>query len=116
MDADHLDIYGDKNAIEDSFREFADKVKDKTKIFVPKGLPLKGLTVGINEEATFKAFNIRIENGYYVFDVQTQSETIQNIHFGLPGRHNLMNALMALAMAKTYGTPTESIAKSLGFI
>ena len=113
MDADHLDIYGDKNAIEDSFREFADKVEDKTKIFVPKGLPLEGLTVGINEEATFKAFNVRIENGYYVFDVQTPSETIENIKFGLPGRHNLMNALMALAMAKTYGTPTESIAKAL---
>jgi UDP-N-acetylmuramate--alanine ligase len=113
MDADHLDIYGDKSAIEDSFREFADKVEDKTKIFVPKGLPLQGLTVGINEDATFKAFNIRIENGYYVFDVQTPSETIQNIKFGLPGRHNLMNALMALAMAKTYGTPTESIAKAL---
>ena len=113
MDADHLDIYGDATAIEDSFREFADKIEDKTKIFVPKGLPLKGLTVGIDEESTFKAFNIRIENGYYVFDVQTPSETIENVHFGLPGRHNLMNALMALAMAKTYGTPTESIAKAL---
>ena len=113
MDADHLDIYGDATAIEDSFREFADKVEDKTKLFVPKGLPLKGLTVGIDEEATFKAFNVRIENGFYVFDVQTPFETIENIQFGLPGRHNLMNALMALAMAKTYGTPTESIAKAL---
>ena len=113
MDADHLDIYGDKNAIEDSFREFADKVTDKTKLFVPKGLPLEGLTIAINEEATFKAFNIRIENSSYVFDVQTPSETIQNIAFGLPGHHNLMNALMALAMAKTYGSPTESIAKAL---
>lgn len=113
MDADHLDIYGDKNAIEDSFREFADKVVDKTKLFVPKGLPLEGLTIAINEEATFKAFNIRIENSSYVFDVQTPSETIQNIAFGLPGHHNLMNALMALAMAKTYGSPTESIAKAL---
>ena len=113
MDADHLDIYGDATAIEDSFREFADKVEDKTKIFVPKGLPLKGLTVGIDEDATFKAFNIRIEKGYYVFDVQTPSETIENIQFGLPGRHNLMNALMALAMAKTFGTPTNSIAKAL---
>lgn len=113
MDADHLDIYGDKNAIEDSFREFADKVVDKTKLFVPKGLPLEGLTIAINEEATFKAFNIRIENSSYVFDVQTPTETIQNIAFGLPGHHNLMNALMALAMAKTYGSPTESIAKAL---
>ena len=113
MDADHLDIYGDKNAIEDSFREFANKVEDKKKLFVPKGLPLEGVTVGIEEEATFKAFNIRIEKGHYVFDVQTPSETIEDIQFGLPGRHNLMNALMALAMAKTYGTPTSSIAKAL---
>ena len=113
MDADHLDIYGDKNAIEDSFREFADKVVDKTKLFVPKGLPLEGLTIAINEEATFKAFNIRIENSSYVFDVQTPSETIKDISFGLPGHHNLMNALMALAMAKTYGSPTQSIAKAL---
>ncbi|MEO5778085.1 MAG: UDP-N-acetylmuramate--L-alanine ligase [Flavobacterium sp.] len=113
MDADHLDIYGDKNAIEDSFREFADKVEDKNKLFVPKGLPLEGLTVGINEEATFKAFNVRIENGYYVFDVQTPSETIENIQFGLPGRHNLMNAMMALAMAKTFGSPTKTIAKAM---
>jgi UDP-N-acetylmuramate--alanine ligase len=113
MDADHLDIYGDATAIEASFREFADKVTDKTKMFVPKGLNLEGMTVAINEEATFKAFNIRIENNSYVFDVQTPSEIIKNISFGLPGHHNLMNALMALAMAKTYGSPTESIAKAL---
>ena len=113
MDADHLDIYGDASAIEDSFREFADKLKDKTKIFVPKGLDLEGLTVGINEESTFKAFNIRIENGYYVFDVQTPSETIENLQFVLPGRHNLMNAMMALAMAKTFGSPTKTIAKAM---
>src|SRR5690606_2247850 len=40
-------------------------------------------------------------------------ETIKNIHFNLPGRHNLMNALMALAMAKTYGSPTDGIARAL---
>jgi UDP-N-acetylmuramate--alanine ligase len=113
MDADHLDIYGDKNAIEDSFREFADKIEDRNNLFVPKGLPLEGLTTGIDEESTYKAFNIRIENGFYVFDVQTPSEIMKDLKFGLPGRHNLMNALMALAMAKTYGTPTESIAKAL---
>jgi UDP-N-acetylmuramate--alanine ligase len=113
MDADHLDIYGDKSAIEDSFREFAAKVEDKNNLFVPKGLPLAGITVGIEEEASYQAFNIRIESGFYVFDVHTPTETISNLKFGLPGRHNLMNAMMALAMAKTYGTPTESIAKAL---
>ena len=121
MDADHLDIYGDAAAIEDSFREFADKVGDKTKMFVPKGLDLEGIQVEISESqippsgvrGLFKAFNIRIENSSYVFDVQTPSEIIKNIEFSLPGHHNLMNALMALAMAKTFGSPTNSIAKAL---
>jgi UDP-N-acetylmuramate--alanine ligase len=121
MDADHLDIYGDSAAIEESFREFAGKVADKTKIFVPKGLDLEGIQTEIlsNEippsgvRGLFTAFNIRIVNSQYVFDVKTPSETIQNIGFGLPGKHNLMNALMALAMAKTFGLPNEDIASAL---
>lgn len=113
MDADHLDIYGDATAIEESFREFAAKVTDPKHLFIPKGLPLDGTTLAINEDADFVAHNIRIENSAYVFDVKTPTGTLQNIAFGLPGHHNLMNALTALAMAYTYGTPTGSIAKAL---
>ncbi len=113
MDADHLDIYGDASTIEESFREFAEKVEDKSKLFIPKGLDLNGMTIAINQDANFKACNIRVENSSYIFDVQTQTELIENISFGLPGHHNLMNALMALAMAKTYGTKTEDIIKAL---
>jgi UDP-N-acetylmuramate--alanine ligase len=112
-DADHLDIYGDKKAIEASFHEFADKVTDKSKMFITKGLALEGITVAVNEEANYKAFNVRIENSQYVFDVQTPTEIIKDLRFGLPGKHNLTNALMALAMAKTYGTSTEAIASAL---
>lgn len=121
MDADHLDIYGDKAAIEASFTEFADKVSDKSKLFVPKGLPLEGIQTEIlsnkvspsGAKGLFSAFNIRISNSQYVFDVKTPTETIQNIEFGLPGKHNLMNALVALAMAKTFGLPTKDIANAL---
>jgi len=113
MDADHLDIYGDTASIEASFVEFAGKVEDKNNLFIAKGLPLEGISVAVNEEADYKAFNIRIENSAYVFDVQTPSEIIKDIRFNLPGKHNLTNALIALAMANTYGTPTESIAKAL---
>jgi len=114
MDADHLDIYGDKASIEATFVEFANKVEDKNLLFIPKDLPLEGIKIAINEEANFTAFNIRVENSAYVFDVKTPSETIKNIQFNLPGRHNLMNALMALAMAITYGSPTNSIVRALG--
>lgn len=112
MDADHLDIYGDTASIEASFREFADKVEDKEHLFITGGLPLKGITVGVNS-GQFSAENIRIENGWYVFDAVTPTETITNLRFGLPGRHNLTNAMLALAMAKTYGVASADIAKAL---
>ena len=113
MDADHLDIYGDKSAIEASFVEFADKVEDKSKLFKTKDLPIKGVTCAVNEEAHFAAINVRIVNSQYVFDVKTPTETLENLKFGLPGKHNLMNALMALAMAKTFGLSNEDIANAL---
>ena len=112
-DADHLDIYGDKASIEASFKEFADKVEDKSKLFIAKGLNLKGISVGVDEDAVFKAFNVRIADSQYVFDVQTPAEMINDLRFSLPGTHNLMNALMALAMAKTYGVATNDIRKAL---
>jgi len=113
MDADHLDIYGTSDAIKESFAEFANKVEDKRRLFITTDLPLSGITVGVNEEAIYNAFNIRIENGNYVFDVQTPTTVLKDFCFGLPGRHNLMNALMALAMAINFGTPTDAIAKAL---
>jgi len=112
-DADHLDIYGDSVAIEASFREFADKISDKSKLFVAEGVSLEGIRVAVNADAEFKAFNIRIENSKYVFDVQTPSELLKDMRFGLPGKHNLSNALMALSMAITFGIPPATIAKSL---
>ena len=113
MDADHLDIYGDDVSIKASFKEFADKVEDKNNLFVINGLPLQGITAGIDDNSKFVAQNIKIIDGWYVFDVKTPTENIQNIQFGLPGKHNLTNALLALAMAQTFGTPTESIVKAL---
>lgn len=113
MDADHLDIYGDTASIEVSFREFADKVEDKNNLFYTGNLPLQGIKVGIDDASSFTANNVRIENGWYVFDVQTPDEVIKDLRFGLPGRHNLTNALLALSMAYTYGTSAESIKNGL---
>lgn len=112
MDADHLDIYGNTEAIEDSFREFATKVPTEN-LFIPKGLPLKGNTIGINEPADYSAQNIRIENGFYVFDLITKDEKISDIKFGLPGHHNLSNAVIAFAMAKKYGVSNENSKEAL---
>jgi len=111
MDADHLDIYGEVAALEESFVAFTNKVSDT--LIIAKGLPLEGLTYAVNEDANYKAFNVKIESGKYIFDVQTPSKIIRNIEFYLPGNHNVMNALAALAMADVYGISLESIKLSL---
>ena len=111
MDADHLDIYGDSEALEESFLEFANKVSDT--LIIAKGLPLDGLTYAVNEDADYSAFNLKIERGKYIFDVQTPSSEIRNIEFHLPGQHNVMNALAAIAMADVFGVSLKNIKQSL---
>jgi len=107
MDADHLDIYGEHDALIQSFKDFSEKVTGK--MIVAKGLPIDGLTYAIDEYADYRAFNLKIEKGKYIFDVQTPKEVIENIELNLPGKHNVMNTLAALALASEYGVSLKEI-------
>lgn len=113
MDADHLDIYGEADALKESFVAFSKKLKTDGKLFIKNGLPLKGITYGIEDDSDYSAHNIKIKNGSYVFDVKTPKTVLKDIQFNLPGRHNLSNALIALAMAVEYGCPHRQLAKAL---
>ena len=111
MDADHLDIYGHHDDLIASFKEFSRQVTGH--LLVKKGLPVAGLSFGIEAMADYDASDIKIENGSYVFDVTTPSEKIEDIKIKLPGRHNVLNTVAALAMANMYGVPLQTIAKAL---
>ena len=113
IDADHLDIYGDASELKKTFEDFSKKIKSNGKLFVRNGLPLKGITYGIEDDSDYSIHNIKIENGTYVFDVKTPKKVLENLQFNLPGRHNLSNALIALAMAVEYGCPHQQLAKAL---
>lgn len=113
MDADHLDIYGDASHLEQSFIDFSKKVKKGGKLFVKNGLPIKGITYGIEDNSDYSIQNIKIKNGAYIFDVKTPKTMLNNLIFNLPGRHNLSNALIALAMAVEYGCPYRQLAEAL---
>ena len=73
----------------------------------------QGITFGIEDDSDFCAQNIRIENGTYIFDLKTPSQLIKDLHLNLPGKHNLLNAITAFAMALLYGSPTTALAKAL---
>ena len=113
MDADHLDIYGEAEELQKSFIEFSKKIKPNGKLFIKYGLPLKGITYGIDTKADYSAINIKIIDGTYVFDIKTPSTILYNFKFNLPGRHNLSNALIALAMTVEYGIPQQQLAEAL---
>jgi UDP-N-acetylmuramate--alanine ligase len=113
MDADHLDIYGTKEELEHSFHEFVERIKPGGKLFVRKGLPLEGITFGIEDGADYCIENIKIEHGAYIFDIVTPSEVVRNVKFNKPGRHNLLNGLAAFAMAVQTGCPPHRLAKAL---
>lgn len=113
MDPDHLDIYGEAEELEKSFKAFAAKLPTSENLFLKKGLALEGKTVAIEEQADFHLENILVKDGFYHFDLHYKNQVIKDFTFHLPGRHNLMNAGMALAMAIHFGADVQKLKKAL---
>lgn len=116
MDADHLDIYGDKSHLEESFRLFASQVKRGGKLIYKYQLPIRkqGLTYGVNStSADYTAHNIRIENGQYIFDFKNGSIEYKKLSLGLAGLHNVENATAAVLVAVLLQIPEEKIRAAL---
>ncbi|SIR07587.1 UDP-N-acetylmuramate--L-alanine ligase [Maribacter ulvicola] len=113
MDADHLDIYGDAQELERTFIDFTKRLKPGGKLFVRNGLPLEGLTYGIEDDSDYCIRNIKIEHGTYIFDLETPDLKLEGVEFNKPGRHNLLNGLVAFAMAMQAGPPPHRLAKAL---
>ncbi len=113
MDADHLDIYGDAEELKKSFLEFVDRIKPGGKLFVRNGLPLEGITYGIEDDSDYCIRNIKVEHGAYIFDLGTPEKTYSGVKFNKPGRHNLLNGLVAFAMAIQAGSPPYRLVEAL---
>ncbi len=113
MEADHLDIYGDTDTLVESFVAFTKRLKPNGKLFVRNGLPLKGYTYGIEDDSDYCIRNLKIEHGAYVFDLGTPHTTLKGVKFNKPGRHNLLNGLVAFAMAIQAGPPLYRLAAAL---
>jgi len=113
MDADHLDIYGSNEELTKSFNDFVGKLKPGGKLFVRNGLPLKGTTYGIEDDSDYCIRNLKIEHGTYIFDLETPETILTGVKFNKPGRHNLLNGLVAFAMAIEAGSPPYRLVEAL---
>ncbi|MFM6976345.1 MAG: UDP-N-acetylmuramate--L-alanine ligase [Sphingobacteriaceae bacterium] len=114
MDADHLDIYGDAGHLTESFQLFASQLKTGGQLIHRQGLALAGGTsYAVEQPADACAKNVRIENGNFVFDFVSDLIQIPNITLGLPGLHNVENALAAIEAALILHIPADKIKTAL---
>ena len=125
MDADHLDIYGTAEAVQQAFVDFSGCLKPGGLLLSRKGLErekeLKGdrhATYGLTNEpaetdsrapADFYATDIRIDQGDYLFRVQSADWSIDKVALSMGGRHNVENAIAAIAVAHTLGIAGDKI-------
>jgi UDP-N-acetylmuramate--alanine ligase len=117
MDADHLDIYGTAESMEQAFIDFSAKLKPGGVLFskfgLPKGKQLKGdkrkTYAQLNDGADIYATNIRMDNGSYEFDVVAKDWMIDNVQLHMGGMHNVENVTAAIAVAHEVGIAQEKI-------
>ena len=110
MDADHLDIYGTKENLEETFVAFSKKVKKQ--LVVAKGIPLDGITYAVDAPADYYATNVKTKDLGYTFDLVTPNSVFEEVYLNLTGIHNLSNAVAAAAMAELGGLPLKLTLKA----
>ena len=116
IDADHLDIYGDKAHIEESFEKFISQIQAEGKLVLKKGVALNTgktsaevFTYSLNGDSDFYAQDLRLESGFYHFDLKTPNEIISNFKMNYPGLVNVENAVGASALAWLAGIGSGAI-------
>lgn len=115
-DADHLDIYGDKSHLEESFQLYLDRVVPGGKKIIKAGLPFRGDISYANSkgEAAAYADNIIVKDGHFHFDYCYGDVMIQDIKLGIPGTHNVENAVAAITVALLLDIDPRKIVEALG--
>ncbi len=118
MDADHLDVYGSKKQLHDSFELFAKNIKLDGKLVLKKGLYLdvgniEKWSYSLLDEADFNCSRFEISDGSYSIDLKLSNKVIGRIDFKTPGCHNVENGIAASAIASLYGIKLEQIKQGL---
>ncbi len=122
-DADHLDIYGSHENMLTSFRDFIRQVNTDGEVIIHEsvdalltsGIPLRNkITYGMSR-GQFFAGNITVargRNGFFEFDL-CGFDTVHRITLGVPGFHNVENAIAAAIACYRSGVSMEAIKSAL---
>jgi UDP-N-acetylmuramate--alanine ligase len=120
LETDHLDCYRDLEDIKGAFIQFANKVpfygfvvlcldEPALQDIMPQLVKKKLLTYGLTPQADIQANDIRHKENMSTFTVARGFEDLGQITLQLPGKHNVQNALAAIAVGLQLGIPFSKV-------
>jgi UDP-N-acetylmuramate--alanine ligase len=123
IDAEHLDHWGSLDAIRDGFVAFVNKVpfygcavlcldEPNIQMLIPR-VEKRVVTYGLESNADLVARRLRLQGLTSHFEVHQQGRLLGECGLGVPGRHNVLNALAAVAVGLDLEIPFVTIAKAL---
>ena len=117
IDADHLDTYENIDEIKEAFVQFVNKIPfygqailciddpNVQQIYSKVRKPV--ITYGFSRQAKYRIDNLRFEKGYPHFEVFNDGQSLGEFQLQIPGRHNVLNATAAVALAMEEGIDVE---------
>jgi UDP-N-acetylmuramate--alanine ligase len=119
MDPDHLDIYGTHDALIQSFREYAEKIKPDGCLIIHEDvahlIPVKQKRIiyGVSENADVQITDIQVVDGMACFSLAGKYALPGRFALSMPGTHNLLNACAALLAANLAGASADALVYAL---
>jgi UDP-N-acetylmuramate--alanine ligase len=123
IDPEHLEHYGTVEALEAAFLTFANKVPFYGAMVVCQDHPVlqrlipamrrRVITYGMSRNAEFRASRVEADGLKTTFRVHRGDEVLGSLTLGMPGQHNVVNALGAIAIATELGLDFEAIQRGL---
>ena len=118
IDEDHLDYFKTLDNLIASFTKFASMTRREIIINADDANTLRAvesikdkrfITFGLGKDNDFRAENIVLEHEFASFDIIKYGENVGRISLGIPGKHNIFNALAAIDAADNAGIPMDKI-------
>lgn len=120
IDNDHLDYFKTMDNLVLSFHKFIGMSKlsfingdDELAVKASIGIDAKIITFGLEKSNDYYADNLRQSKFGYAFDVFKNGKKLVSIEMHIPGYHNVMNGLAAIAVADYMGVAPEGIKNAL---
>ena len=123
IEMEHVDCYSNIAEIQDAFLSFVDRIPfygyavvclDDSEIqnILPR-IRKRVITYGLSSQALFRAWKPSFEGGVSKFTVCKNDKTLGEIRLPMPGLHNVLDSLAAVAVADLFDIPFEETGTAL---